>query len=295
METAVEQRAEENHGDAEPQDGATASRHDEVQPIPFDASRIIAPAHQSILPFPPNMAEERMEVAKAPIMFEKTLTQSDTSGGGRIVIPKAVAEKQFPPINDPQGCLVAVVDIFGHTHGLRFRYWVNNNSRMYILEGVGPLLKLFKLGVGDVLIFGKDGSENLVICGRKGTKNDNARKSGATKKKRKQMFQDSDDPMIQHTMMGGLMSPAVKSRSLSNEEADLQCAFNYWNKLSFPPRPDGVFRAVPMSRLREPDAVTVQYGMFCSTVTIAGEQYQAFFDTREAALSALTVSTQSIL
>jgi bifunctional DNA-binding transcriptional regulator/antitoxin component of YhaV-PrlF toxin-antitoxin module len=297
MEPVGEQHVEQNHGDAEkiePQVGAGASRPDEVQAIPFEVSRIIAPAHQSILPFPPDMAEERMEVAKAPIMFEKTLTQSDTSGGGRIVIPKAVAEKQFPTINDPQGCLVAVVDVFGETHALRFRYWVNNNSRMYILEGVGPLLKLFKLGVGDVLIFGKDESENLVICGRKGTKNDNVRKTGVNKKKRRQVF-NVEDPMIQHTMMGGLMSPAVKSRTLSNDEAELQCAFNYWNKLSFPPRPDGVFRAVPMSRLREPDAVTVQYGMFCSTVTIAGEQYQAFFDTREAAQSALTVSIQSIL
>ncbi len=296
MEPVVEQQAEEMHEGAGSQDRATASGPDELQAIPFDASRIIAPAHQSILPFPPDMAEDRMEVAKARVMFEKTLTQSDTSGGGRIVIPKAVAEKHFPLINDPQGRVVAVVDVFGQTRGVRFRYWVNNNSRMYILEGVGPMLKLFKLGVGDVLMFGKDEAGNLVICGRKGTKNDNQRKSsGLAKKKRRQEFQDGDHPITQHTMMGGLMSPAVKSRSLSNEEVDLQCAFNYWNKLSFPPRPDGVFRAVPMSRLREPDAVTVQYGMFCSTVTIAGEQYQAFFDTREAAQSALTVSTQSIL
>ena len=101
--------------------------------------------------------------------------------------------------------------------------------------------------------------------------------------------------MMQHTVMGGLMSPAVKSRNLSHDEADLQSAYNYWDKLSFPPKADGVFRAVPMNRLREPDAVSVQYGMFCSTVTIAGEQYQAFFDSREAAETALTVSTQSIL
>lgn len=96
-------------------------------------------------------------------------------------------------------------------------------------------------------------------------------------------------------MMGGLMSPAVKSRSLTHDEMDLQNAYNYWNKMAFPPKPDGVFRAVPMNRLREPDEVSVQYGMFTATVTIAGEQFQAFFDSREAAQSALTVSTQSIL
>ncbi len=136
-------------------------------PIPFDLSRIVAPACHSILPFTPDLAESRMEVARAPIMFEKTLTHSDTSGGGRIVIPKAIAETHFPSIDDPSGCVVPVVDVFGETRGLRFRYWVNNSSRMYILEGVGPLLKLFKLSVGDVLIFGKDEDDHLVICGRK--------------------------------------------------------------------------------------------------------------------------------
>lgn len=136
-------------------------------PIPFDLSRIVAPACHSILPFTPDLAESRMEVARAPIMFEKTLTHSDTSGGGRIVIPKAIAETHFPSIDDPSGYVVPVVDVFGETRGLRFRYWVNNSSRMYILEGVGPLLKLFKLSVGDVLIFGKDEDDHLVICGRK--------------------------------------------------------------------------------------------------------------------------------
>ena len=275
-------------------------RVDDVQPIHFDESRVLAPANQSILPFPPDMAANRMEVAKAPVMFEKTLTHSDTSGGGRIVIPKAVAELHFPTIDDQQGCMVAVVDVFGGTSSLRFRYWVNNNSRMYILEGVGELLKLFKLGVGDVLMFGKDDNRNLVICGRKGTKNDIVRKApgtGARRKKRQALHDEEVKMAMHHTMMTGFVAPVVKSRSLglSNEEVDLQCAFNYWNKLAFPPRPDGVFRAVPMTRLREPDAVTVQYGMFCSTVTIAGEQYQAFFDSWEAARSALTVSLQSIL
>ena len=101
--------------------------------------------------------------------------------------------------------------------------------------------------------------------------------------------------MMQYSMMGGLMAPAVKSRTLSSDEVELQNAYNYWNKIAFPPKPDGVFRAVPMNRLKEADAVTVQYGMFTATVTIAGEQYQAFVDSREAAQSALTVSTQSIL
>jgi bifunctional DNA-binding transcriptional regulator/antitoxin component of YhaV-PrlF toxin-antitoxin module len=278
----------------------TAKDETEVAQLPFDASRILAPAQESILPFPPEQAKVRMDTAKATVMFEKSLTQSDTSGGGRVVIPKAIAEKHFPKIDDTQGCVVPVVDVFGVTRGLRFRYWVNNNSRMYILEGTGALLKLFKLGVGDVLIFGKDEQETIIICGRKGTKQDIVRRAPATSKKSKRRADEltsADDrrPMMQLPVMGGVMSPAVRSRTISNDEADLQAAYNYWEKLSFPPKSDGVFRAVPMERLREPDAVSIQYGMYCSTVTIAGEQYQAFFDSREAAEAALTVSMQSIL
>ena len=177
----------------------------ELTPIPFEASRIVAPADKSILPFPPEMAQSRLEVAKAPICFEKTLTHSDTSGGGRIVIPKAIAEQHFPTIGDQQGCQLPVVDVFGETRWLRFRYWVNNSSRMYILEGVGPLLKLFKLSVGDVLMFGKDSSRNLVICGRKGTKGDTARKPPSThsRKKKRDAYADDGDTrmMIQHAMV----------------------------------------------------------------------------------------------
>jgi hypothetical protein len=43
------------------------------------------------LPLPSEEAQKRLQEMGATIMFEKVLTTSDTSGTGRVVIPKASA------------------------------------------------------------------------------------------------------------------------------------------------------------------------------------------------------------
>lgn len=276
-----------------------------VEPIPIDPDRLMGPPEEAILPFPPEEARQRLQKLQAIVMFEKGLTQSDTSGAGRIVIPKAVAEGHFPELTDTTGIILRLVDVFGNTRGLRFRYWVNNNSRMYIVEGTLQLLKAFKLGVGDVLMFAKDTSGQIFVCGRKGTKNDMFRKPPSFTRKTKRKTEDRKEHVKKERPSSTPAAPLVptnytteihsKKRQLNNEEQDLSGAYTYWNGLAFPPRADGVFRAVPMTRLREPDRVSVQYGMWCATVTLAGEQYQAFFDSKDAASAALAAAEQSIL
>ena len=51
----------------------------------------------------------------------------------------------------------------------RFRFWINNQSRMYLLEGTKPIQRLYQLGVGDVIQFAKLPDGKLVACGRRGT------------------------------------------------------------------------------------------------------------------------------
>lgn len=53
-----------------------------------DPSKILGPIEEAILPLPPDDAKARMSALSAIVMFEKVLTQSDTSGSGRLVIPK---------------------------------------------------------------------------------------------------------------------------------------------------------------------------------------------------------------
>jgi bifunctional DNA-binding transcriptional regulator/antitoxin component of YhaV-PrlF toxin-antitoxin module len=282
-----------------------------VEQVFVDPSKIIGPPEEAILPFPPEEAKERIRKLDAIVMFEKGLTQSDTSGAGRIVIPKAVAESHFPHLEDTKGIVISLIDVFGVTRGLKFRFWVNNNSRMYIVEGTQLLLRTFKLGVGDVLMFAKDTEGQIFVCGRKGTKDDMFRKppSFTRKTKRREESQGKGkaagmDSKRFHAEGQKLAANAPqdpsqvvtgRTRQLSNDEVEISGSYTYWNGLSFPPRSDGVFRAVPITRVREPDQVSVQYGMWCVTVTLAGEQYQAFFDSREAASAALHCAEQSIL
>jgi hypothetical protein len=46
------------------------------------------------LPLPSEEAQKRLQEMGATIMFEKCLTTSDTSGTGRVVIPKASLYQQ---------------------------------------------------------------------------------------------------------------------------------------------------------------------------------------------------------
>ncbi|KAC9190454.1 hypothetical protein E3N88_46214 [Mikania micrantha] len=76
---------------------------------------------------------------------------------GRLVLPKACAEMYFPPIDQSEGVPVKIRDVKGKDWTFQFRFWPNNNSRMYVLEGV-------------TLIFSRiDPDDKLVIGYRKAT------------------------------------------------------------------------------------------------------------------------------
>ena len=55
----------------------------------------------------------------------------------------------FPPISQPEGLPLKVQDANGQEWVFQFRFWPNNNSRMYVLEGVTPCIQSMKLQAGD--------------------------------------------------------------------------------------------------------------------------------------------------
>ncbi|KAK1308039.1 hypothetical protein QJS10_CPA09g01408 [Acorus calamus] len=75
-------------------------------------------------------------------LFEKTLSASDASRVGRLVLPKRCAE-----------------DTKGKEWTCQFRFWPNNNSRMYVLEGVTPCMQSMQLEAGDT------GQEGKLVMG----------------------------------------------------------------------------------------------------------------------------------
>lgn len=115
-------------------------------------------------------------------LFEKVLSASDAGRIGRLVLPKACAEVSvklsrlyfsphvlfpfpflcisvncklghvqafFPPISQSEGLPLSIKDVKGGEWTFQFRFWPNNNSRMYVLEGVTPCIQSMQLQAGD--------------------------------------------------------------------------------------------------------------------------------------------------
>jgi hypothetical protein len=64
---------------------------------------------------------------------------------------KVVYELQayFPHISHSEGLPLRVQDVKGNEWTFQFRFWPNNNSRMYVLEGVTPCIQAMELRAGD--------------------------------------------------------------------------------------------------------------------------------------------------
>ncbi|XP_031485333.1 B3 domain-containing protein Os07g0679700-like isoform X2 [Nymphaea colorata] len=103
-------------------------------------------------------------------LFEKVLSASDAGRIGRLVLPKACAEAYFPPISQPEGLPLTIQDAKGKEWLFQFRFWPNNNSRMYVLEGVTPCIQSMQLQAGDTVTFSRIDPEGKLVMGfRKAT------------------------------------------------------------------------------------------------------------------------------
>ncbi|XP_059623372.1 B3 domain-containing protein Os07g0563300-like isoform X2 [Cornus florida] len=98
-------------------------------------------------------------------LFEKMLSASDAGRIGRLVLPKKCAEAYFPPISQPEGLPLKVQDLKGKEWIFQFRFWPNNNSRMYVLEGVTPCIQSMQLQAGDIVTFSRLEPEGKLVMG----------------------------------------------------------------------------------------------------------------------------------
>ena len=75
------------------------------------------------------------------------------------------ARAHLPSLEDKAGIHVECVDTYGTHHRFRYCSWINNSSRMYLLEGVAPALvcmrartgscslpALIRVGAGELLL-----------------------------------------------------------------------------------------------------------------------------------------------
>ncbi|KAI8477513.1 MAG: DNA-binding pseudobarrel-protein domain-containing protein-containing protein [Monoraphidium minutum] len=228
---------------------------------------------------------EQLQRVGAKVFFEKQLTSSDVSASGRVVVPKAVAEQYFPKLDSPTGMSLQVEDAHGGTYTLRWRFWINNQSRMYLLEGTADLQQHYHLKMGDVLIFAQKGDRDktVVLAGRPATRADAMRRAAAAARK------PSPAPAGNGSGKGGGKGgkDAVKER---NRRAAMRR--HGVNPEDVEPPADGVFRAIPSDTMADtPHAVSqVRAGRWLASLNLAGELYQAFFPSEDQAAEAIVLA-----
>nr|CAA04184.1 VP1 protein homologue [Craterostigma plantagineum] len=90
-------------------------------------------------------------------LLQKVLKQSDVGSLGRIVLPKKEAEIHLPELETRDGISVAMEDIgTSRVWNMRYRFWPNNKSRMYLLENTGDFVRLNGLQEGDFIVIYSD-------------------------------------------------------------------------------------------------------------------------------------------
>ncbi|KAL3144170.1 hypothetical protein ABBQ32_003954 [Trebouxia sp. C0010 RCD-2024] len=243
-----------------------------------------APSHPSSLPCGPTDSASTLPGAKswesigASVLFEKVLTSSDINPQGRIVVPKAHAEKHLPSLEKQTPSEVHAQDTFGNQIVFKYRFWSNNQSRMYLLEGTQKIRAAYSLGPGDVIQFGKNSAGDLIVAGRKGTKADIHRKPPPPR---------GSSPAVTSTER--TMTAAKRKRMQSSGHGKSMLTTDL-NTFYFEPLKDGVFRAVP-DALSDDAARMVKYmGVWTVILNLSGELYQAYFDCQAAAVEAFNAA-----
>ncbi|URE09519.1 Regulatory protein viviparous-1 [Musa troglodytarum] len=95
-------------------------------------------------------------------LLQKVLKQSDVGSLGRIVLPKKEAETHLPELDARDGISIPMEDIgTSQVWNMRYRFWPNNKSRMYLLENTGDFVRSNGLQEGDFIVIYSD-----VKCGK---------------------------------------------------------------------------------------------------------------------------------
>ncbi|KAG8078835.1 hypothetical protein GUJ93_ZPchr0007g6162 [Zizania palustris] len=89
-------------------------------------------------------------------LLQKVLKQSDVGSLSRIVLPKE-AEVHLPELKTRDGISIPMKDIgMSRVWYMRYWFWPNNKSRMYLLENTGDFVRSNELKEGDFIVIYSD-------------------------------------------------------------------------------------------------------------------------------------------
>ncbi|XP_038874973.1 B3 domain-containing transcription factor FUS3-like [Benincasa hispida] len=123
--------------------------------------------------FPPSSSSTPpprvIDPMKLKFLFQKELKNSDVSSLRRMILPKKAAETHLPVLESKEGMIITMDDLDGvHVWNFKYRFWPNNNSRMYVLENTGDFVNAHGLHLGDFIMVYQDSEEhNYVIQAKK--------------------------------------------------------------------------------------------------------------------------------
>ncbi|XP_020533551.2 B3 domain-containing transcription factor FUS3 [Jatropha curcas] len=133
-------------------------------------SHVPSPPLHHLPSFPARVIDQR----RLSFLFQKELKNSDVSSLKRMILPKKAAEAHLPVLESKEGIFISMDDLDGlHVWSFKYRYWPNNNSRMYVLENTGDFVNTHGLQLGDFIMVYKDmQNQNYVIQARKASDED---------------------------------------------------------------------------------------------------------------------------
>ncbi|KAJ9697131.1 hypothetical protein PVL29_009063 [Vitis rotundifolia] len=155
-----------------------AGAPDAPQPPPPPAAAAVDRQAGQAQNNPRQLAAERRQGWKPEknlkFLLQKVLKQSDVGNLGRIVLPKKEAETHLPELEARDGITIPMEDIgTSRVWNMRYRFWPNNKSRMYLLENTGDFVRSNGLQEGDFIVIYSD-----VKCGKYMIRGVKVRQSG---------------------------------------------------------------------------------------------------------------------
>ncbi|KAJ4729534.1 B3 domain transcription factor [Melia azedarach] len=123
---------------------------------------------------PPTLPARVIDPNRLRFLFQKELKNSDVSSLRRMILPKKAAEAHLPMLESKEGIFISMDDLDGlHVWSFKYRFWPNNNSRMYVLENTGDFVNTHGLQLGDFIIVYQDNqNQNYVIQAKKASDQD---------------------------------------------------------------------------------------------------------------------------
>ncbi|XP_011045793.1 PREDICTED: B3 domain-containing transcription factor FUS3-like isoform X1 [Populus euphratica] len=127
------------------------------------------PAFSLPLQDPSSLPARVIDPRRLRFLFQKELKNSDVSSLRRMILPKKAAEAHLPFLESKEGIFINMDDLDGlHVWSFKYRYWPNNNSRMYVLENTGDFVHAHGLQLGDfIMVYQDSQSQNYVIQAKK--------------------------------------------------------------------------------------------------------------------------------